>query len=270
MKEVAEQQKIQEPHDPKIRISEEGIDEIQDDDKVVASLRFMENDDFIYTNEFKDFWIKMRMEQLDERLKINLIGANESKQAEIQTQTLEKLNIDNINVTPQEARELVLKSDMMIIPRMELSKVSILDQIRAHYDPMLVAQFDSEEGVSRTGYNPTTQTLALWTKQKSTRKPQLLDVVQEMRGSTMVRMMKDTTPIEATTITMYSAMFTKDVVENMEKKITKYEKRLKLSNDEVNKLFIENVNLKQQLQEATTVAGDEVVVYHPPIRAEDP
>lgn len=69
---------------------------------------------------------------------------------------------------------------------------------------------------------------------------------------------------------MHSAMFTKDVVENMEKKITEYEKRLKLSNDEINKLFIEGVRLKQQLQQATDVKGDEMVVYHPPAPVEDP
>lgn len=56
----------------------------------------------------------------------------------------------------------------------------------------------------------------------------------------------------------------------MEKKITENEKRLKLSNDEVNKLFIENVKLKQQLQQETIVRGDEIGVYHPLIQAEDP
>lgn len=83
IKEVAEQQRSQKPHDPKIEISKEGTDEIQEDERVVASLRFMGDDNFIHTNEFKDFWIKMKMKQFNERLKINLIGSNESKQAEI-------------------------------------------------------------------------------------------------------------------------------------------------------------------------------------------
>lgn len=59
---------------------------------------------------------------------------------------------------------MVLTSDMLIIPGMELSKMFLLDQTRAQDDPMLGAKFDSEEGVSRTGYNPTTQALALWMK----------------------------------------------------------------------------------------------------------
>lgn len=167
MTEVVEKQKIQEPHDPKIKILEEGADEIQDDERVVASLRFMENENFIYTNEFKYFWIKMKMKHFNERLKINLIGADESKQVKIQAQTLEELNIHNINVTAQEARELVLKSDMMIIPRMELSKVFLLDYNRAQDDPMLVVVFDSEEGVSGIAYNPTTQNISLQTKKRS-------------------------------------------------------------------------------------------------------
>lgn len=77
-------------------------------------------------------------------------------------QTMAELDIDNINITPKEARELVLSSKMLIIPGMELSKVFLLDQIRAQDDPNLVSKFDS--GVSGIGYNPTTQTLALWTK----------------------------------------------------------------------------------------------------------
>lgn len=72
---------------------------------------------------------------------------------------------------------MVLKSDMLITPRMELSKIFLLDQIKVHDDPMLVVEFESKEGVSGIGYNPTTQTLSLWTKQKNTRNPQLLDVV---------------------------------------------------------------------------------------------
>jgi len=86
----------------------------------------------------------------------------------------------------------------------------------------------------------------------------------------MIRTIRDTTPTEAATITMHSAMFTRDVVENMEKKINEYEERLKLSNDEVNKLFVNNRKLKQQLQQATTVRGDELIVYHRPVHTEDP
>lgn len=40
----------------------------------------------------------------------------------------------------------------------------------------------------------------------------------------MARKMRDTNPIEVATTTMHSAKFTKDVVENMEKKINEYEK----------------------------------------------
>lgn len=146
-----------------MRILEEAIDEMQDDERIINSLRFMEDDDFIHAREFKDFWIKMKMKQFDDRLKINLIRVDDLKHAEVQAQTMEELNIDNVNITPKEARELVSKSNMLIIPRMELSKVFLLDQIRVQDDPKLVVEFDSK-GVSGTRYNPTTQTLSLWTK----------------------------------------------------------------------------------------------------------
>lgn len=269
MKEVVEQQKMLEPHDPKIRILGEIVDEIQDDERIITSMRFMDDDDFIHKREFKYFWIKIQMKRFNDRLKINLIGIDDSKYAKVQAQTMAELDIDSINITPKEARELVLSSKMLIIPRMEISKVFLLNQIRAQDDPNLVAEFDLE-GVSGTGYNPIAQTFALWKKQKNTRKPRLLDVVQEMQGFAMVKKMKDTTPIEEATITMHYTMFKRDVVKKMEKKITEYEKRLKLSNDEINKLFIEGFKLKQQSQQATDVKGDEIVVYHPPALVEDP
>lgn len=82
MKEVVEKKKVLEPHDPKIRISEEAVDEIRDDERIITSLRFMEDDDFIHTREFKYFWIKIKMRQFDDRLKINLIGIDDSKHAD--------------------------------------------------------------------------------------------------------------------------------------------------------------------------------------------
>lgn len=49
---------------------------------------------------------------------------------------------------------MILKSNMLIFPRLELKKMFLLDQVWAQEDPMLVVEFDSDEGVSGIGYNP--------------------------------------------------------------------------------------------------------------------
>lgn len=49
---------------------------------------------------------------------------------------------------------------------MELKKIFLLDQVRIQEDPMLVFEFNSNEGMSGIGYNPRLETLAFWTKQK--------------------------------------------------------------------------------------------------------
>lgn len=43
---------------------------------------------------------------------------------------------------------------------------------------MLVAEFDYEEGVISTGYNPKIEIIATWVNFKSTNKPKLVDMVK--------------------------------------------------------------------------------------------
>lgn len=79
---------------------------------------------------------------------------------------------------------------------------------------MLVAKFDSEEGVSGMRYNSKTEMLAAWVSSEKTNKPKLVDLVQEAKGKSILKTIKDTSPLEATTLTMHSTMFTRDIVKH--------------------------------------------------------
>lgn len=71
-----------------------------------------------------------------------------------------------------------------------------------------MAEFDFEEGVSGIRYDPKEETLVAWISFKSTNKPKLVDIDKETKGTTILKTLKDTSPLEVATITMYSTMFT--------------------------------------------------------------
>ena len=52
---------------------------MHEDDRVVATCKFLEDDEFIKTPKFKDFWIKMKMREFEARVEINKMGAEESQ-----------------------------------------------------------------------------------------------------------------------------------------------------------------------------------------------
>lgn len=131
----------------------------------------------------------------------------------------------------------------------------LFHQVRNHDDPMLIVEFDSKQGLSVARYDPKIETFSWWLKHKNTKKPKLLDIIQEMRGTSMVKTLKDTSALEAATMTMHSAMFTQVVVKNMELKLVEYENDQMDMNKKINQLSIENVKLKQQLEGAMPSQG---------------
>lgn len=50
------------------------LPEDQEDKRVAISLRFIEDDEFIKTHEFKDFWIKIKMKEFEEKKQINMMS----------------------------------------------------------------------------------------------------------------------------------------------------------------------------------------------------
>lgn len=56
-----------------------------------------------------------------------MMGLDESQHDEISRRTFKELRFDDIDVTPNEARDMVLKSNMLIIPRMTVKQIFLLD-----------------------------------------------------------------------------------------------------------------------------------------------
>lgn len=135
-----------EAHKPEAKKDMQAWDEKEphEDERIVTSLRFIEDDEFIKTPKFKDFWVKMKMKEFKERVKMNKMGADESQHDEIVTQTFKELKIFKIDITPDEAKRKVLKSDMSFIPSMKVIKILFLDQVINQDDPMLITEFDSK------------------------------------------------------------------------------------------------------------------------------
>lgn len=61
---------------------------------------------------------------------MNLIGVEESKHEEFLAQTFKEIKFDEIHITLVEAREMVLKSDMLVVPGINLKQIFLLDQVR--------------------------------------------------------------------------------------------------------------------------------------------
>lgn len=48
--------------------------EIHGDEREIAARRFIEDDDFIKTLEFRDFWTKMKIKEIEEKMELGEVG----------------------------------------------------------------------------------------------------------------------------------------------------------------------------------------------------
>lgn len=112
------------------------------DKRVAMSMRFLDDDNFIHSQEFKLFWLKTKMKEFEESKQVNLRGVEEMKHEEVIAQTLKEMRLDETNLTLAEAREMVLNISMLIILGMTMKQTFLLDQVRQQDDPMLIVEFD--------------------------------------------------------------------------------------------------------------------------------
>lgn len=70
-------------------------------ERVIASRQFMSDDNFIHTDEFKYFWLRDKLKEFYE-------------------EEIQKNYKNNAKCTPQEARELVKNSDILLVPRWDV------------------------------------------------------------------------------------------------------------------------------------------------------
>ena len=82
------------------------------DDKLIQFEKFMEDDDFIKSSEFKSFLYKLKHNELTLSL---MLGEDPKKTKELVEKLLD-YDPDNETMTPTEGRELVQRSDMILVP----------------------------------------------------------------------------------------------------------------------------------------------------------
>ena len=79
-------------------------------------------------------------------------------------------------MTPAEARELVHRSGMILIPNWDIERAFVLDQMRRQ-DKAISYEASSSEGLERgSRFNIDTKTLAVWSVSSDTTKPKMMDI----------------------------------------------------------------------------------------------
>lgn len=128
---------------------------------------------------------------------------------------------------------------MFLILGWDLETRFLLDQIRQQPDPTFTTKFEKGGGQGGSGYHPILKSLAQWIRAPSKNKPRVLIGVEEItRDEAIIRNLRDTSTIEATTLSMHSTMFALDVVKLKEKeKLVLLQERVELHQSYTN-MFI--------------------------------
>lgn len=94
------------------------------DERVIASKNFMSNDNFVNIDEFKSFWIREKLKDM----------------FEVEIRNFDK---SSIKCTPEEGRQLVKKSDILLVLGWELGNFLVQDQIMRQEDPIYHKNLES-------------------------------------------------------------------------------------------------------------------------------
>ena len=83
-------------------------------------------------------------------------------------------------MTLVEARELVHRSGMILIPHWDIESAFVLDQMRRK-DKSISYEASSSEGLKRgSGFNVDTKTLAVWIVAPDTKNPRMMEIMLEI------------------------------------------------------------------------------------------
>ena len=86
------------------------------DDRIIQAQKFLEDDEFIKSNEFKSFLYKIKQSELV--LKMKLDESNEQRMELIEN--LQAYDPKSEVTTLEEARDLVQRSGMLLVPGWDL------------------------------------------------------------------------------------------------------------------------------------------------------
>ena len=86
-------------------------------------------------------------------------------------------------MTPVEAKELVQRSGMILVPGQDIEKAFVLDQIRRQDKAISYEEISSDVD---------TKTLAIWSIALETNKPKMMDVEEIAQGNMLTQTLDNT------------------------------------------------------------------------------
>ena len=114
------------------------------DDRLIQSKKFMEDDDFIKSSEFKSFFYKIKQNELT----LSLFPREDPEKNREMVDKLLAYDLESETMTPAEARQLVHRSGMILIPNYDIEKAFFLDQMRRQ-DKAISYEASGNEGLKR-------------------------------------------------------------------------------------------------------------------------
>lgn len=145
-------------------------DEEANDERIIPSKHFISNYNFVNTPGFKSFWLREKLKNLSD-------------------EEIRNFYKDSIRCTPKEGREMLAKSDMLLVPGWDLEKIFLLDQIMRQKGPL----FSKELGKPGLGVYLSLKAFIVWAKASNNQKPLVLQGIEHKRGDVVVRTLEDTT-----------------------------------------------------------------------------
>ena len=137
------------------------------DDRVIQAQKFLEDDEFLKSNEFKSFLYKVKESELVLQMKPD---EHEERRMEL-VEKLQAYDPESEVMILQEARDLVERSGMLLIPRWDLEQAFMLDQIRRQENAFSYEAIGSDGFRRGTSFNIDTKSLAVWSMAPTSNKP---------------------------------------------------------------------------------------------------
>ena len=106
---------------------------------------------------------------------------------------MSELDVVNITCTKEEARKIVKKSNILILPGLTLKELFLVDQVRKQEHTTFVSKFGSLHKVEGTWYDPKIETLATWVTFKGN-KPKFFDISKGEEGMALIQTMENIDP----------------------------------------------------------------------------
>lgn len=204
---------VMKPFVPNDRLVPWEYDESQDNDaRVLAFAKFLEDDSFVTSREFREYIAELKAQEINERIQKAQEGVDLSQQEEVRKKAEEEIIQEIEQMNPMEARRLVKDNGVLVMPGWNLSSKISLDAIMD--DPnAIVSQENFDEKFFGLGFSPSLHALAIWSLTPDSGRCRLNRNINFLLGYLIIgRALEMKTP-QAEGLTMHMAMLSVDTVE---------------------------------------------------------